>query len=355
MPQGALSERRKGGLVQDATQTVLSAAGLAPDDALRVWVLVYEQPDGTWGAGGWAAPSSGTPTWSRWRGRERSRPMRELTYVARRTVEWRETPDLTVQSAGEAIVTPVAATSCDVDSAILAGHRFIDPPFALGHECVARVADVGDNVTTVAPGDLVVVPWSISCGTCDHCRAGLTAHCTSVPHMTMYGAPIGGAWGGLFSDLVRVPYADAKLVSLPTGLDPVAMASASDNWSLSWRLVAPHLTARPGARVLVVARGSIGLYVCDIARGLGASDVLYVDPDPEHRKLAESFGARTAEAIPLRVSARVTGTDDRKIFVEGPIATEAVPSTILVQADGIFVAPDPEAARALFPALDISE
>ncbi|MEU6474590.1 tautomerase family protein [Streptomyces massasporeus] len=52
VPQGALSERRKAGLVEEATRTVLSAAGLTPDDALRVWVLVHEQPDGTWGAGG---------------------------------------------------------------------------------------------------------------------------------------------------------------------------------------------------------------------------------------------------------------------------------------------------------------
>ncbi|WP_370416341.1 4-oxalocrotonate tautomerase family protein [Streptomyces fradiae] len=52
VPQGALSERRKAGLVQDATRTVLSAAGLDPAEALRVWVLVHEQPDGTWGAGG---------------------------------------------------------------------------------------------------------------------------------------------------------------------------------------------------------------------------------------------------------------------------------------------------------------
>ncbi|MER7539045.1 tautomerase family protein [Streptomyces sp. NPDC097704] len=52
VPEGALSERRKAGLVEDATKTVLSAAGLAPAEALRVWVLVHEQPDGTWGAGG---------------------------------------------------------------------------------------------------------------------------------------------------------------------------------------------------------------------------------------------------------------------------------------------------------------
>ncbi|MDX3644398.1 zinc-dependent alcohol dehydrogenase [Streptomyces sp. MB09-02B] len=255
--------------------------------------------------------------------------MRELTYVARRTVEWREAPDPKLRSDAEAIVAPVAATPCDVDSAILAGHGFVEPPFALGHECVARVVETGDAVTTVAPGDLVVVPWSINCGACDRCRAGLTAHCTAVPHMAMYGAPIGGTWGGLFSDLVRVPYAEAMLVPLPAGLDPVAMASASDNWSLSWRLVAPHLANRPGARVLVVARGSIGLYVCDIARALGASDVLYVDPDPTHRQLAEGFGARTAEAVEpvphgFDLAVEATGRVDQLALAVKSLAPEGV-------------------------------
>ncbi|MFD6995912.1 tautomerase family protein [Streptomyces mirabilis] len=52
VPQGALSERRKAGLTEEATTTVLDAAGLSQDAAPRVWVLVHEQPEGTWGAGG---------------------------------------------------------------------------------------------------------------------------------------------------------------------------------------------------------------------------------------------------------------------------------------------------------------
>ncbi|MEU1806473.1 tautomerase family protein [Streptomyces sp. NPDC019937] len=52
VPRGALSDRRKAGLVEDVTKAVLKAAGLSPDEALRVWVLIHEQPDGTWGAGG---------------------------------------------------------------------------------------------------------------------------------------------------------------------------------------------------------------------------------------------------------------------------------------------------------------
>jgi phenylpyruvate tautomerase PptA (4-oxalocrotonate tautomerase family) len=52
IPAGALSDRRKSGLVEEVTQTVLAAAGLDAGEALRVWVLINEQPDGTWGAGG---------------------------------------------------------------------------------------------------------------------------------------------------------------------------------------------------------------------------------------------------------------------------------------------------------------
>lgn len=116
--------------------------------------------------------------------------MRELTYVARRTVEWREVPDPVLAGDWAAIVAPAAATACDVYSAILAGHGPIAPPFPIGHECVARVVDAGE-AAGVVPGDLVVVPWVISCGRCDRCAVGLTTHCTAVPHMAMYGAPIG--------------------------------------------------------------------------------------------------------------------------------------------------------------------
>ncbi len=227
--------------------------------------------------------------------------MRELTFVARRTVEWREVPDPRLQSPVDALVRPVTATTCDVDLVILLGRSPLPPPFAIGHECIAQVVEVGDAVTHVAAGDLVVVPWHISCGHCDRCSAGLYAHCRSVAEKAMFGAPIGGNWGGLFSDLVRIPFADAMLVPLPAGVDPIALASASDNWPLAWRLVAPHLEARPGGAVLIMSRGSIGLYACDIAGALGASRRLYVDPDARRRAIAESFGAETTDAIePVR-------------------------------------------------------
>ncbi|MGJ5948457.1 alcohol dehydrogenase catalytic domain-containing protein [Streptomyces neyagawaensis] len=91
-----------------------------------------------------------------------------------------------------------------MDSAILAGHAFIEPPFALGHECVAPVVDIGDAVTAVAPGDLVVVPRSVSCGTCGprrHRRRREHGAPTRTPRRSVVAPPVrpGQAplpWGG---------------------------------------------------------------------------------------------------------------------------------------------------------------
>lgn len=223
--------------------------------------------------------------------------MRALIFVGDGRVEWQERPDPEVRERTDAVVRPVAATTCDLDGLILRGEAPVPKGFAIGHECVAEVVETGDGVTHVVPGDLVVVPWHIACGRCDRCRRGLFAHCRTVPYAAMFGLPLGGDYGGLFSDLVRVPYADAMLVPLRDGADPIALASAGDNWSLAWRMVAPHLQVTPGGSVLIMSIGSIGLYACDIAGALGASRRLYVDPDPENRAIAESYGAETAESI----------------------------------------------------------
>lgn len=223
--------------------------------------------------------------------------MRELMFIGDGKVEWRESADPVIEEPTDAVVRPVASTTCDLDQLILSGKAPTRPPFAIGHECVAKVVEVGPEVTHVGPGDLVVVPWHVACGRCERCQKGLHAYCTTAPYAAMFGLPLGGNFGGLFSDLVRVPWADAMLVALPAELDPIAMSSAGDNWSLAFRLVAPHLECTPGGSVLIFGFASIGLYVTLMAGVLGASRRLYVDPNPEHRAIAESFGAETAASI----------------------------------------------------------
>ena len=202
-----------------------------------------------------------------------------------------------------AVVRPLAMATCDMDRPLALGRTSFPLPLQLGHECVAEVVAVGAEVATVGPGDRVVVPFQISCGTCAACHAGLTGNCGSVPPISMYGFGVaGGHWGGVFSERLTVPFADAMLVGLPDGVDPVAAASVADTVCDGYRHIAPHLPAvlarDPDAEVLIVAglgrrpvfSPSSPLYAGQVARALGARRVTVVDRRPGVRAHAERLG-----------------------------------------------------------------
>ncbi len=222
--------------------------------------------------------------------------MRALQYVAAGRVEWDDIPPPTLASDGDVIVEPVAVASCDLDAALVTGLPMFPPPFTLGHEFVARVVDLGDDVEQVREGDLVVVPFQISCGACRRCTSGITANCERVPRRSMFGFGAGGgSWDGAMADRVRVPFAARMLVRLPAGVSPAAVASVSDNVADGWRTVAPHLAGRTDRSVLILSASTIGLYAADAAAALGAERVTYVDPDAHRRELAASVGADVIE------------------------------------------------------------
>jgi len=217
--------------------------------------------------------------------------VRQLEFVQKGKLEWREAPDPKLQGDREAIVRPVALATCDIDVAFVQG-RYPAEAFAFGHECVAEVTDAGDGVEAVKPGDLVSVPFQISCGECEVCREGRTGNCSSVPRLSTYGLPIGKDYGGFASDSVRVPFADSMLVPIPDGVQPSAVASLSDNIPDAWRTVAPPLEDRPGAPVLIaLGAGSIALYSVAIALALGAGGEMLVGGGERDRELAAKLGA----------------------------------------------------------------
>jgi alcohol dehydrogenase len=239
--------------------------------------------------------------------------VKQLTLVEPERVEWTEAPEPAVEGADEALVRPLAVALCDLDIQIVRGQVPIAPPVALGHEFVGEVLEAGAGVKSVSPGDRVVVPFQISCGECERCRRGQTGNCTAVPPGSMYGfGAFGGDWGGALSDLVGVPFADAMLVALPDGIDPAAMASASDNIPDGWRTVAPVLEQRPGAEVLVVGGGarSIALYAVEIADALGADRVVYLDEDQDRLRVAAELGAETVEGPPPKKAGSFAVTVD---------------------------------------------
>jgi threonine dehydrogenase-like Zn-dependent dehydrogenase len=229
--------------------------------------------------------------------------MRQLTYEEAGRYDWREVPDPEITAPEQALVRPLVVACCDLDVAVAQGRAPLPPGYAVGHEGLGEVVAVGDGVTSVRVGDRVVVPFQISCGDCRECRRGVTGSCGSVPLMAMYGlGPLAGLNGGGFlSDLVLVPYADAMLIRAPDTVDPVAIASLSDNIPDGWRAVGPYaseLAALDPAdrRILVVGRLSIGLYAAALATALGAH-VDYVDTDPQRLAAAEKLGAAAHDRV----------------------------------------------------------
>jgi threonine dehydrogenase-like Zn-dependent dehydrogenase len=233
--------------------------------------------------------------------------MQRMLFEGPRLVRWEYAAEPTLGNDGAAIVRPVAVATCDLDVAALQGRFPLNGPYPFGHEGVAEVLAIGDEVRSVVPGDLVVVPFQISCGACEPCLRGHTGNCLAQPPMSTYGlGEMGGlAWGGFLADAVHVPHADAMLVPVPPGLDPAAIASASDNIPDGWRTVGPLLAERPGAEVLVIGGdagpNSIGLYAAGLAVAMGAERVVYLDDDTERLAIATTVGAEAMEGpVPRR-------------------------------------------------------
>jgi alcohol dehydrogenase len=253
--------------------------------------------------------------------------MRALVLRPGGRLTWKSLPAPPPPGPLAAVVRPLAVATCDMDRPIALGATPFLAPLAFGHECVAEVLTVGGDVEHVAPGDRVVVPFQINCGTCPPCAAGLTGSCLSVPPASMYGFGIsGGHWGGAVADELAVPFADAMLVPLPDSVDPVAAASVADNVSDAYRHVGPYLPdllARdPSAGVLVVGAkttrhpftASVSLYAGLIAQALGALDVALIDARLEVRRQAEALGltavtpSRARSARPAALVADVSAT-----------------------------------------------
>jgi threonine dehydrogenase-like Zn-dependent dehydrogenase len=157
----------------------------------------------------------------------------------------------------------------------------------MGHEAIGVVEDVGADVRNIKAGDMVVMPFAWSDGTCAFCHEGLHTSCI---HGGFFGnEQIAGAQ----SEAVRVPLADGTLYVLPVGKDDALMPSLL---TLSDVMGTGHhaaISARvaPGKTVAVVGDGAVGLCGVIAARRLGAEQIIIMGRHPGRIALAREFGA----------------------------------------------------------------
>jgi len=214
--------------------------------------------------------------------------------------KWKSEPELVdvpkpVPGPGQVVVRIGGAGACHSDLHIM--HEFEpgllpwSPPFTLGHENAGWVDSIGAGVTSVAEGDAVAVygPWG--CGTCPRCRLGIETYCENP-----MAAPIPGGGGGLgldggMAEYMLVP-AERQLVKLPAGLEPAMAAPLTDAGLTPYHAIRrswPKMT--PDATVVLIGVGGLGHLGVQIVKATTSARVIAVDPKPDARELAASFGA----------------------------------------------------------------
>jgi threonine dehydrogenase-like Zn-dependent dehydrogenase len=157
----------------------------------------------------------------------------------------------------------------------------------MGHEAIGVVEAVGADVRTVKRGDLVLMPFAYSDGTCEFCRTGLQTACV---HGGFFG---NGGVDGAQAEALRVPLADGTLYVLPVGRDDALMPSLltlSDVLGTGHHAAVAARVAR-GKIVAVVGDGAVGLCGVIAARRLGAERIILLGRHPDRIALARELGA----------------------------------------------------------------
>lgn len=188
----------------------------------------------------------------------------------------------------------------------------------LGHEITGQVFDMGPAVTRFEVGDIVSVPFNVSCGTCDNCHEMKTSACLkSNPSMAggAYGFAGAGGWDGGQAEYVLVPWADHQLLKLPKEVAMDKLTSGltflSDIFPTAFD-GAVKAGVKAGDIVYVAGAGPVGLCAARSAFLLGASVVFVADKNAERLKLAASIGCNTIDLSKLSGGS----SDPQSIYAE---------------------------------------
>jgi len=199
------------------------------------------------------------------------------------------------------ILKIVSTNICGSDQHMVRGRTTAPPGLTLGHEITGEIIEAGRDVEFLRVGDIVSVPFNISCGRCRNCIEGKTGICLNV-NPARPGAAFGyvdmGGWVGGQAEYVMAPYADFSLLKLPDR--DTAMAKIKDLTLLSDIFPTGYHGAvtsgvGPGSIVYVAGAGPVGLACAASCQLLGAALVIVGDMIPERLAQARSFGCETVD------------------------------------------------------------
>src|ERR671935_2524300 len=196
-------------------------------------------------------------------------------------------PDPTIVEPTDAIIRVVRACICGSDLWPYTSMVPSETGQGMGHEAIGVVEEIGADVRTLKRGDLVIMPFAISDGTCEFCQEGLQTACA---HVGFFG---NNGTNGAQAEALRIPYADGTLYPLPVDEHDALLPSLL---TLSDVMGTGHHAAvvakvAPGKRVAVVGDGAVGLSGVIAAKRLGAEQIIILGRHPDRIALAREFGA----------------------------------------------------------------
>jgi alcohol dehydrogenase len=213
--------------------------------------------------------------------------MKALVYHGPGEKAWELVPDPAIVEPTDAIVRIDSATICGTDLHILKGDvPEVKPGTILGHEAVGTVVEVGSAVTTIEPGDRVLVSCITSCGRCRFCKEGHYGLCTG-----------GGGWifghliDGLQAELARVPFADTSVYKVPAGLSDEQVLFLADILPTAYEVGVLNGRVEPGDTIAVVGAGPIGLATIMTAKLHTPGLIIAIDLADARLEQALEFGA----------------------------------------------------------------
>jgi 2-desacetyl-2-hydroxyethyl bacteriochlorophyllide A dehydrogenase len=215
--------------------------------------------------------------------------VKALTFTGLQKITYETIADPSIVHPTDAIVKVNRCAICGSDLHVFYGREAgIDHHTAMGHEFTGEVVEVGRDVKTLRKGELVMSPFTTSCGKCFYCTRGLSARCVNSQLFGWVEDGV-GLHGGQ-SEFVRVPMADGTLVKIPDGVSTDEALLLGDILSTGF-FCAKQAGILAKETQVVIGCGPVGLMAVLGAKHYGAENLYAIDTVPERLAMAKQFGA----------------------------------------------------------------